>query len=113
MSIAESGTARVAEFAERPASLDAKGRPRHLGRLPGTDWNLWRTGVVRGAGFPAAMVEGLAAPQTAAAADRYLACRACASRHTDAALRRLKGELRGSPESRRQLRAVQAAIAAG
>src|SRR6202045_1810476 len=113
MSIAESGTARVAEFAERPASLDAKGRPRHLVRLPGTNWNLWRTVVVRGAGFPAAMVEELAAPQTAAAADRYLACRAGASRHTDAALRRLKGGLRGSPESRRQLRAVQAAIAAG
>jgi hypothetical protein len=44
----------------------------HLVALPGTDWALWRTVCVRGAGFPAAGVLKLATPDCAAAADRVL-----------------------------------------
>ncbi|MBZ5522437.1 MAG: lantibiotic dehydratase family protein [Acidobacteriia bacterium] len=86
--------------------------PRHLVRLPGTGWNLWRTVAVRGAGFPARMMEGLVADGASAAADRYLACRTRASRLGDAALQRISIDLR-APEFRRQRRAFRAAILAG
>ena len=86
---------------------------QHLVRLPGTDWNMWRTVVVRGAGFPAAIMEDLAANRAAAAADRYLAQRARAVEMSDAALRRKGAELQGSFRSRSQLSSIRAAIEAG
>jgi hypothetical protein len=46
--------------------------PAHLVALPGGPSALWRSAVLRGAGFPAAGVLALAAPACAAAADRVL-----------------------------------------
>lgn len=46
--------------------------PEHLVALPGSTWALWRSVVLRGAGFPARRVLGLASPATAEAADRVL-----------------------------------------
>lgn len=46
--------------------------PDHAVRLPGGDWNLWRSFVLRGTGFPVSMVLALGADEASAAADRYL-----------------------------------------
>ena len=47
------------------ADVDAHAVP-----IPGGDWKLWRTAVLRGAGFPARLVLQLAGEEEAAAADR-------------------------------------------
>lgn len=44
----------------------------HLIRLPGTDWTVWRDGVLRGSGFPVAGLDLFTAPELAELADRYL-----------------------------------------
>src|ERR1700704_1209769 len=44
----------------------------HLIQLPGEAWALWRSMVLRGAGFPAELVLELASAAGAAAADRLL-----------------------------------------
>ncbi|MGA8113632.1 MAG: lantibiotic dehydratase, partial [Actinocatenispora sp.] len=41
----------------------------HLVPLPGTDWQLWRWGLLRAAGFPADGLELFTAPECAALAD--------------------------------------------
>ena len=46
--------------------------PEHLVALPNTDWALWRTVCLRGAGFPATGILKLATPDCAVAADRVL-----------------------------------------
>jgi hypothetical protein len=111
MSIAN--TCATAELPRKIGLSAAGSTSSHLVRLPGTDWNLWRTFVVRGAGFPAGMVEHVSAEKAAAAADEYLRNEERAWRHTDTAWHQLCGELRGSPEARRQLRKMRAAILAG
>src|SRR5580704_3152585 len=111
MSLTETGVSPSLDLAAGSA-VGVESVPSHLVRLPGTNWNLWRSFVVRGAGFPAAIIDELAAPQTAVAAGRCLAARALASRHTDAALRRLRGELAGT-NFRRELEALKTAIITG
>jgi len=95
------------------AGHEADRTAAHLVRLPGTNWNLWRTFAVRGAGFAAEMIGQLEAAKAAAAADEYLKMRARAMRQTGAGLRQLQGELQGSSEGRAQLRKLRAAILAG
>jgi Lantibiotic dehydratase, N terminus len=46
--------------------------PEHLMALPGGEWALWRTVGLRGAGFPATLVDKLSAPECAAVAERLL-----------------------------------------
>lgn len=106
-------TYATAELAAKAALPTEGNTSSHLVRLPGTDWNLWRTFVVRGAGFPAEMVEQVTAGKAAAAADEYLRGEERAWNHTNAAWDVLCAELRGSSESRRQLRKMRAAILAG
>ncbi|HEY7145854.1 MAG TPA: lantibiotic dehydratase [Streptosporangiaceae bacterium] len=48
----------------------------HLVALPGTDWTVWRDGVLRSAGFPADGLDRFAAPGCAAVADAFLDGRA-------------------------------------
>lgn len=50
--------------------------PRHLVRVPGGDWALWRWMCLRGAGFPFSMVAQMAAPFCAQAADKLLGAEA-------------------------------------
>lgn len=57
--------------ASRPAP-DAADVPDHAMPLGGGHWRLWRTAVLRGAGFPARLVLTLASEGATAAADRYL-----------------------------------------
>jgi hypothetical protein len=45
----------------------------HLVPLPGTEWTVWRDAVLRTAGFPAAGLDRLAAPECGAVADAFLA----------------------------------------
>ncbi len=51
----------------RPVQL-----PDHLIGVPGGEWAFWRWACLRGAGFPAHLVDQLAAPACAAAADDVL-----------------------------------------
>jgi hypothetical protein len=44
----------------------------HLTELPGTEWRVWRDGLLRSAGFPVDVLESFAAPACAAVADAYL-----------------------------------------
>jgi len=56
---------------EAPPGVTTK-LPEHLINLPGSDWALWRSVCLRGAGFPASQVLKLSAPRCAAAADQLL-----------------------------------------
>src|SRR5215475_4819105 len=47
--------------------------PRHLVKLPNSDWALWRWVCLRGAGFPFSMLHEMAVPVCADAADNLLA----------------------------------------
>ena len=83
----------------------------HLTQLPGVPWALWRCTALRAAGFPAAQVLELAAPELAAAADRLIEAEAQESRALKEALAALhldsqnaEGNKLGSFEkARRQL----------
>ena len=44
----------------------------HLTSLPGTPWHVWRSALLRSAGFPAGGMSRFAAPALAEAADRHL-----------------------------------------
>src|SRR5215213_39411 len=46
--------------------------PKHLARLPGGQWALWRWVALRGAGFPAAQIDQLADPECARAARQLI-----------------------------------------
>lgn len=54
-----------------PFSSDAL--PAHLETLVPSEWGIWRWFVLRGAGFPAELVKGLAQPSCAARADALIA----------------------------------------
>lgn len=68
MTITDSGTL-AAGSAPRNGSLWARDLPPHLVPLAGGSWGLWRWFGLRGAGFEAAGVLRLAAPESARAAD--------------------------------------------
>ncbi len=70
---------QLIENAERVSVLEASapmqqstGLPSHLSGLPGGEWAMWRCVCLRGAGFPAADVLKLGAPECAGAADALL-----------------------------------------
>lgn len=71
----------------------ARDRPEHLVALPGGTWALWRTLVLRGAGFPARQVLRLAAPAAAEAADRVLRLEEMLEAHRAAALQAVHAAL--------------------
>ena len=52
--------------------MKAAKRAEHLTLLPGGAWALWRGAALRGAGFPASLLQKLASPAAAAAADQVL-----------------------------------------
>ena len=110
MSVSSGTTVSLPAPAEAAVSSDL---PGHFVRMPGTNWALWRTVAVRGAGFPAAIMDGLAAKESTVAGDRYLASRARATRLTDSTMRRAMLDLRGARDFRKRLRHLHAAIVAG
>jgi hypothetical protein len=65
-------------FGKSPRSGDllmpgpSQALPPHLETLVPFEWGIWRWFVLRGAGFPAERIEGLAQPACAAAADALL-----------------------------------------
>src|SRR5205085_4220690 len=69
--------------------------PDHLMRLPGEHWAMWRCAGLRGAGFPAADVLLLAAPDAAPAADRLLRAEDEARSAREAALAAVNSALDG------------------
>jgi hypothetical protein len=83
---------------------------RHLYPLPGGAWGLWRWAAVRGAGFEAAAVLKLAAPESSSAAvrflnaeDRLMEARQKARSEVDSALDRLRAEGAWDDKSRRRV----------
>ena len=85
----------------------------HLVALPGSEWNVWRWTSLRGAGFPASLVQRLAATEAAAAADALLFARAAAERARDAAVEALTIVLRapgGDDEARTALKKITRTI---
>ncbi len=78
--------------------------PEHLISLPGGKWAQWRWVGLRGAGFPAALVEKLSAPECAAAADRLLQARKKAQEAQKAAVHELNMALDALPYSDRNSR---------
>ncbi len=70
----------------QPPVLETADQPEHLASLPGGRWALWRRVGLRGAGFPAAHVLGLASAECAAAADRLIQSEDHASQAQQAAL---------------------------
>jgi hypothetical protein len=104
-----------------PDAPEGSALPEHLIALPDRRWALWRTLVVRGAGFPARRVLGLASLASAEAADRVLrseeeleAARAVALQAIHGALDRLRREgLWGDKELRRPLMKAMQALTGG
>ena len=88
----------------------------HLVALPGSEWNVWRWTCLRGAGFPASLVQRLAATEAAAAADALLDARAAAERARDAAVEALIIVLRapgGDEAARTALKKITRTIRKG
>ncbi|MBB5873237.1 surfactin synthase thioesterase subunit [Allocatelliglobosispora scoriae] len=64
-----------AEAAETPVPVDTTNDPGgtdHHIPLPGTEWSVWRSALLRTTGFPADGLHRLAAPELAAVADAHL-----------------------------------------
>jgi hypothetical protein len=76
----------VAVHDDDPTAVGPGPLAEHLVALPGTDWALWRSVCLRGAGFPATDVLKLATPDCAAAADRVLEAEKAVERACTAAL---------------------------
>lgn len=95
------------EQANVPSMPGALRADEHTVPLAGTGWRLWRTACLRGAGFPAQLVNLLAAPDTARAADAYVAARRSREEAYEGALDRLRRADATDPETRRRLRAAR------
>lgn len=70
----------------------------HALDLPGGRWRVWKTVVLRGAGFPASLATQLAAERTAEAADRYLEARRDVVQRRVEALRAIGPLIRGAAD---------------
>ncbi|HKV36208.1 MAG TPA: lantibiotic dehydratase [Pyrinomonadaceae bacterium] len=71
--------------------------PDHLLSLPGGEWALWRSAVLRGAGFPSTNLLKLAAPEIAAAADWLISVETDARQLQQQALQSLREQLHSLP----------------
>lgn len=69
--------------------------PDHLIAVPGGEWAFWRWACLRGAGFPVHLVEQLAAPDCAAAADDILRLDSEMDQRATEAIAALEEELDG------------------
>lgn len=77
--------------------------PKHLARLPGGQWALWRWVALRGAGFPAAQIHQLAEPECARAARQLIDAEDAAEQvrlETSEQLKRIKQETDTTNERR-------------
>jgi hypothetical protein len=100
----------MSHVADCGAAVDAQAAPGaapHRVPLPGGEWQVWRTVVVRGAGFAAETILPLGAPAVAAAADAYSAAVAQRIQAVAAALEDLRRHAMAHPERRPQLRAIE------
>jgi hypothetical protein len=76
-------------------------------------WSVWRWMRLRGAGFPAALIDELALPAAAAAVDDYLGALASAATRRDEALAAVTGLARGDGVARRNLVKLAKRLRAG
>lgn len=85
----------------------------HVTRLPGGPWTVWRDVVLRGAGFPAALVSDLAGEREAAAADRYNAAVEEARQRAAALMTHLGAAPKTDASARRRMKALRRSIRDG
>src|SRR5438067_1918215 len=83
----------VAEYPGEVRAQVCSAPAPHLVRLPNTRWALWRWVGLRGAGFPAAQVLKLGAPECAAAADALIEAEAEAEEARAAAVAAVRAKL--------------------
>ncbi len=86
-------TASVETLTDENREPESSPLPKHLSRLPGGPWAVWRWVALRGAGFPARQVLELASPECAAAADQLSHLEEEARWTKDAALQRINSTL--------------------
>src|SRR5690349_14733127 len=86
-------TASVETLTEENGKPESSPLPKHLFRLPGGPWAVWRWVALRGAGFAARQVLELASPECAAAADQLARLEQEARWTKDAALKRINNTL--------------------
>ncbi|HSR69861.1 MAG TPA: hypothetical protein VLU25_18175 [Acidobacteriota bacterium] len=79
----------------------------HAVYLPAGGWRLWRTLALRGAGFSASLVLQLAAPETAAAADRYSKARRERAKRLEEVLEEVREMSAQAREDRSRIRALR------
>ncbi len=87
---------------------------KHLFELPGSGWRLWRSICVRGAGFPAQLIEELTSKPAAAAIRDLLDLEANIRRVSEVAIASLESDLASTPsEHRRSITSVIKQLRAG
>lgn len=82
--------------------------PDHLVGLPGEEWAFWKWACLRGAGFPARLVERLATPDCAEAADDVLRTESSAAGGREEAIAALEAEIADTSEKQKWRRLVKA-----
>jgi hypothetical protein len=106
-----SGVDESGAVAEPQVAEPAGGRaalPAHLLELGYAGWALWRCVFLRGAGFDARLVEPLASPRCAAAADAVLAARDSLEEARAAAITALGQALDAAPDEPQRRQTVRA-----
>lgn len=88
-------------------SRPGTGRTEHLVRLPGDEFSVWREGLLRGAGFPAAWVLEIADLDAASAAEHVFAAQAYADAEQERLVQMLE-ERAGATEGEAHHRVVKA-----
>ena len=86
-----------------PAVMLQPSLPKHLARLPGGQWALWRWVALRGAGFPAAQIHQLAEPECGRAARQLIEAEEIAEQvrfETSEQLKRIKQDAGTTHETR-------------
>lgn len=87
---------RAPDHLRRPRGGAVSALAEHLMALPDSGWSVWRWTCLRGAGFPASLVQRLAASEAAEAADALFAAQAEAERAREAAVEALTTALRAA-----------------
>lgn len=81
--------------------------PDHLIRVPGGEWAFWRWACLRGAGFPADLVEQLAAPDCAAATDEIFRLESNVEERGKEAIAAFEAELEGVTDRKQRKQLIK------
>ncbi|MCA1568549.1 MAG: lantibiotic dehydratase family protein [Acidobacteria bacterium] len=93
---------------QRQQPLRSEEIPGHLIGLPGEEWAFWKWACLRGAGFPARLVERLATADCAEAADEVLKAELSIVGGREEAIAALEAEIADTSEKQKWRRLVKA-----